>query len=326
LSSASPAPGPSPAGAIAAFYSTKVTGQVLKTSPATTSLDELAILPRLARVVEREAETLAVSRDEAFVLLSQCKWSGPRLEERFFEDSDALRAKLGAGAGPCPPEARRPGAALACPITFEDARPDEVDACACGHWVSAAAWRGYLEQAITHFGAGIVNTRCPTHADTGCTQLVPPRLFLTHLGRDKVARYREGVARCFVANDASLKFCPAAGCSQAVEYKGGEERDVLCAGGHAFCFACSATDEAHGPASCVDVGAWKKREVDDGENSKWLIAHTKPCPKCTQPIEKNTGWSVRRRPRHSPTRPLAAPHTPPAPRARPRAAPPAATI
>ena len=29
---------------------------------------------------------------------------------------------------------------------------------------------------------------------------------------------------------------------------------------------------------------------DGSETSSWLNANTKPCPKCSKPVEKNGGW------------------------------------
>jgi len=54
-----------------------------------------------------------------------------------------------------------------------------------------------------------------------------------------------------------------------------------------MCFKCG--HEAHKPASCAEVETWQQREKDDGATIAWLNAHTKRCPKCRIPIEKNEG-------------------------------------
>lgn len=38
-----------------------------------------------------------------------------------------------------------------------------------------------------------------------------------------------------------------------------------------------------------------QRMRDGSETSSWLNANTKPCPKCSKPVEKNGGWVPRRR-------------------------------
>jgi ariadne-1 len=126
----------------------------------------------------------------------------------------------------------------------------------------------------------------------GCRQLATPRIFTAALPPPLHDKYREALARAYVVGSPQTKFCPHPGCAFAVECRGGANRDVACAAGHEFCFACSTTGgpgEAHGPATCADVKSWLKREVDSAENAKWLKANTKTCPnaKCRQSIEKN---------------------------------------
>ncbi|KAL6908119.1 hypothetical protein ACP4OV_002289 [Aristida adscensionis] len=89
-----------------------------------------------------------------------------------------------------------------------------------------------------------------------------------------------------------IKWCPAPGCTRAVEFLGcagdGAAADVFCACGHGFCFRCG--EEAHRPASCETVRAWMTKNVSDSsETANWLLVNTKPCPKCRRPIEKNHG-------------------------------------
>jgi len=54
-----------------------------------------------------------------------------------------------------------------------------------------------------------------------------------------------------------------------------------------MCFRCG--DEAHKPASCAEVEAWRKREKDDGATATWLSANTKECPKCHTHIQRTEG-------------------------------------
>jgi len=54
-----------------------------------------------------------------------------------------------------------------------------------------------------------------------------------------------------------------------------------------FCFNCGL--DVHGPASCEDMERWLKKETDDSETCNWLMANTKPCPRCRKSVEKNGG-------------------------------------
>ncbi|PWA63556.1 Zinc finger, C6HC-type [Artemisia annua] len=44
------------------------------------------------------------------------------------------------------------------------------------------------------------------------------------------------------------------------------------------------------PLNCETVGKWVLKNTDEALNSNcWILLHTKPCPKCNRPIEKNNG-------------------------------------
>ena len=40
---------------------------------------------------------------------------------------------------------------------------------------------------------------------------------------------------------------------------------------------------------CQTVGMWLRKNSAESENANWILANTKPCPKCKRPIEKNQG-------------------------------------
>jgi hypothetical protein len=40
---------------------------------------------------------------------------------------------------------------------------------------------------------------------------------------------------------------------------------------------------------CETVGRWILKNSAESENLNWILAHTKQCPKCKRPIEKNQG-------------------------------------
>ena len=63
--------------------------------------------------------------------------------------------------------------------------------------------------------------------------------------------------------------------------------DVVCKCGGTFCFTCK--EEAHRPVDCETVKQWNIKNSAESENLTWIIANTKPCPKCQRPIEKNQG-------------------------------------
>ena len=40
---------------------------------------------------------------------------------------------------------------------------------------------------------------------------------------------------------------------------------------------------------CATVRKWLVKNSAESENLNWILAHTKQCPKCKRPIEKNQG-------------------------------------
>ena len=40
---------------------------------------------------------------------------------------------------------------------------------------------------------------------------------------------------------------------------------------------------------CETVTKWIQKNSAESENANWILANTKPCPKCKRPIEKNQG-------------------------------------
>ena len=93
-------------------------------------------------------------------------------------------------------------------------------------------------------------------------------------------------ARSFVDDNAGMKWCPAADCGRAVKARPGT-KGVECLCGERFCFQCGNDD--HSPCSCEDLKRWLVKCKDDSETFNWLLANTKPCPKCGTSIEKNGG-------------------------------------
>ncbi|GAU21925.1 hypothetical protein TSUD_110650 [Trifolium subterraneum] len=84
------------------------------------------------------------------------------------------------------------------------------------------------------------------------------------------------------------KWCPAPGCEHAVNFDAGNGNyDVSCLCSYSFCWNC--TEEAHRPVDCGTVSKWILKNSAESENMNWILANSKPCPKCKRPIEKNQG-------------------------------------
>ena len=80
------------------------------------------------------------------------------------------------------------------------------------------------------------------------------------------------LARSYVDDQASIKWCPSADCCNAVRAQSGQ-LSVQCACKHRFCFSCMHDD--HAPCSCSSLELWKIKCHDDSETYNWLVANTK---------------------------------------------------
>ncbi|KAG9136198.1 hypothetical protein Leryth_003803 [Lithospermum erythrorhizon] len=124
-------------------------------------------------------------------------------------------------------------------------------------------------------GPGCLMLRCP---DPSCGQTI----------KSNKQKYHRYLLRSFIEDNRKTKWCPAPGCDSAVEFVvGSGNYDVSCSCSHSFCWNC--TEEAHRPVDCDTVSKWIMKNSAESENMNWILANSKPCPKCKRPIEKNQG-------------------------------------
>ncbi|MEW5317617.1 MAG: hypothetical protein WDW38_008901 [Sanguina aurantia] len=85
-----------------------------------------------------------------------------------------------------------------------------------------------------------------------------------------------------------MSWCTGKGCENAVECvvdrAQDEALDIICSCSNTFCFNCKRR-----PVLCRTVRQWITKNTAESENLNWILANTKPCPKCRRPIEKNQG-------------------------------------
>ncbi|KAL6908121.1 hypothetical protein ACP4OV_002291 [Aristida adscensionis] len=234
------------------------------------------------------AEVLSIPAGFAAALLRHFGWRPGRVQEEWFSDERCVRAAVGLPPDGAAPVATALGARrLVCAICFRRLNAGRTLSAACAaHFYCGECWRGYLHAAVGD-GARCLSLRCP---DPSCPAAVVRELVDAAAGDDDKALYARFLHRSYVEESGGrLRWCPAPGCTRAVEFAGcaDDSPDVLCACGHGFCFRCG--EEAHRPVSCATVRAWLLKNVSDGENANWLLANTKHCPKCRRPIEKNQG-------------------------------------
>uniref|UniRef100_A0A0E0B6I8 RBR-type E3 ubiquitin transferase n=1 Tax=Oryza glumipatula TaxID=40148 RepID=A0A0E0B6I8_9ORYZ len=241
--------------------------------------------------IAKVCEVLSLSPGAAAVLLRLYRWRAVLLQEEWFLDERRIRdaagllpADGGGGAVPARVSRRR----LTCAICFDVFAAGGMRSAGCSHYYCVACWRGYVRAAVGD-GARCLSLRCP---DPSCPAAVVRELVDAVADGEDRERYGWFALRSYVEESAGMRWCPGPGCSRAVEFVGGggdgeESSEVFCSCGHGLCWRCG--EEAHRPVSCKTVAKWVEKNSSESETATWLLAHTKHCPKCRLPIEKNLG-------------------------------------
>jgi len=151
-----------------------------------------------------------------------------------------------------------------------------------GHGYCQDCWTSYLSIAIND-GKGCLDLRCP---EPKCLERVRPSAVRRFCPPALVKRFDRFSLDAYVEESPLRKWCPRPGCGFACERRP-EGPSIACRCGMEWCFECS--NDEHQPVSCAIVKKWNEKTVDSGNDVKWILANTKPCPKCSNPIEKNGG-------------------------------------
>ncbi|XP_020589478.1 probable E3 ubiquitin-protein ligase ARI7 [Phalaenopsis equestris] len=246
-----------------------------------TILNETDIRQRQVDDISNVSMVLSTSRVHACLLLHHFNWSVSKVHEEWFADEDTVRRDVGLlGMQVEMPNTRE----LTCGICFEVFPRKAMCSAACGHPFCRSCWRGYIGAAVTD-GPGCLMLRCP---DPSCGAAIGQDMIdILASGEDK-QKYAYYLLRSYIENNRKTKWCPAPGCEFAIEFViGCGNYDVSCNCSHSFCWNC--TEEAHRPVDCGTVAKWILKNSAESENMNWILANSKPCPKCKRPIEKNQG-------------------------------------
>ncbi|CAD5166996.1 unnamed protein product [Musa acuminata subsp. malaccensis] len=231
--------------------------------------------------INRVSTVLSIPRYAACILLRHCNWSISRVHDEWFADEEHVRKAVGLLETVVK---MRNGRELNCGICFDNYPRDMMSSASCGHPFCGACWRGYISTSISD-GPGCLMLRCP---DPSCGAAVGQNMIdvlTTDEDKEKYSRY---LLRSYVEDNKKMKWCPAPGCEFAVEFvMGSGSYDVCCSCSYNFCWNC--TEEAHRPVDCVTVAKWILKNCAESENMNWILANSKPCPRCKRPIEKNQG-------------------------------------
>ncbi|KAF5791613.1 putative transcription factor C2H2 family [Helianthus annuus] len=249
--------------------------------------DDLA--QRYEEDIVKVTSVLSVSRDSACMLLVKYNWDVSKLHEAWFQDEGQVRGSVGlldVDLSVKFPEYSDEKAVVDCGICFESVRVGDTATCGCDHRFCKACWKSYVCTAVED-GPGCLTLRCP---EPSCKAAVGPDMVRVLASENERKRYDLFLLRTYVESNKRVKWCPGPGCEYAVEYDDDFEigsYDVSCNCKYGFCWKCM--EDAHRPLDCETVGKWVLKNNAEAENTNWILAYTKPCPKCKRSIEKNHG-------------------------------------
>ncbi|KAG8390519.1 hypothetical protein BUALT_Bualt01G0091800 [Buddleja alternifolia] len=222
------------------------------------------------------ANVLSVSRGVACFLLCKNNWSLSTVYNEWFADDEK----------PLETVAKRKSGNQVCKICYESVVVENMLSVACGHLFCSDCWKTYISTSITKDGVGCLTLRCPEPSCKAPAGLDMAELLATADEKEKLNKY---LIRSYIEGNRKRKWCPAPGCEFSVQFNsdGCDSYDVVCDCDYKFCWKCM--EESHRPIDCETVEKWVKKSSCDGESATWILAYTKPCPKCHKSIEKNQG-------------------------------------
>ena len=268
--------------------------------------DELK--PVMNDLVQEAVEVLGAPSGAACVLLREHKWAKERLFQTFFDNPEKVQEKCGvlarckhaAGegeggkkAGGTRSSTRAGSKRRTCEICMDEDgfEADEMIGMPCGHEFCETCWYGFISNALEK-GPLCVRETCP---QAGCHELITEEE-VRRAAPDLLPKYEQYQLRSFVETYGMTRWCPGPGCGQvALACGGGMFADV---GGDAKCNVCETCfclkcgEEPHAPITCAHLEKWKEKCKNESETANWILANTKPCPKCSSRIEKNQGCNV----------------------------------
>lgn len=262
-------------------FEDQIAAKILKNYTVLSTSD---IRRRQADAVAAVSSVLDISASAACILLFHHRWSPSTVHEAWFSDEEKTRKTTGLLLT-SPESKTNKENQFICGICFESYPIDDSGSAFCGHLFCKLCLGQYIGTSIEG-GPGCLTLRCP---EPSCIMAIGQDMVNNLASDTNKIKYDNYLIRSYVEGNRNTKWCPAPGCDYAIEFdsamSGGY--DVACLCGHLFCWNC--TEEAHRPVDCDTVAKWILKNSAEAENVTWILAYTKPCPKCKRPIEKNKG-------------------------------------
>ncbi|CAG2105855.1 unnamed protein product, partial [Medioppia subpectinata] len=175
-----------------------------------------------------------------------------------------------------------------CLVCFDEINKSDTFGAECNHCLCIDCWNQYIATHVKDASSDDYIT-CP---GDNCSRIIDDDDIIGIIREPIVCdKYRRLISNKFVTSESRyLRWCPNGDCLHAVRVKNSGPQDVECICKTVFCFKCG--DQWHEPLTCDLYKNWAEKyasQTVDPKSANWLTKHTKCCPKCKFPIEKNGG-------------------------------------
>ncbi|KAI8016239.1 putative E3 ubiquitin-protein ligase ARI1 [Camellia lanceoleosa] len=240
--------------------------------------------------LRRVMDLLSLREHHARTLLIHYRWDVDKLFAVFVEKGKpCLFAEAGVTVVGNHDFDSPPSSTVMCNICIEDVPCNDVTKMDCGHSFCNNCWTGHFIVKINEGQSKRI--RCMAHKCNAICDEAIVRNLVSKEHPDLAEKFDRFLLESYIEDNKMVKWCPSTPhCGNAIRVEEDEFCEVECSCGLQFCFSCLAV--AHSPCSCLMWELWTKKCRDESETVNWITVHTKPCPKCHKPVEKNGGCNL----------------------------------
>ncbi|KAK9817712.1 hypothetical protein WJX72_001099 [[Myrmecia] bisecta] len=267
-----------------------------KANPASSASTYTVIdTAKLAQVQDEALDSviniLGCSRSTARSLLIHFRWNTETLFGTLAERGEAQVCRLAGVTSRSEETPTQPvsgNGEVSCGICMCDVAHEEATTMDCGHGFCNTCWLHHFQVQISEGKSR--RLPCMGFKCGAICEESKVKALLKH-EPDLLNKYELSLLQSYIDDNNMVKWCPSVPhCGHALQVTGEPYCEPVCACGIKFCFAC--TEDPHSPCTCDMWRRWKQKGQDDSETKNWLTANTKPCPKCSKPVEKNGGCNL----------------------------------
>lgn len=237
----------------------------------------------------RVMELLSIKEHHARTLLIHYQWDIEKLISVFVEKG---KDSLFSGAGVTVFDSSSlPSSSpnMSCDVCLEDVVAEQMKRMDCGHCFCNDCWTEHFTVQINEGQSKRI--RCMAHKCNAICDEDVVRSLVSKKRPDLAEKFDRFLVESYIEDNKMVKWCPSTPhCGNAIRAEDDKLCEVQCSCGLQFCFSCMC--QAHSPCSCLMWELWRKKCRDESETVNWITVHTKLCPKCYKPVEKNGGCNL----------------------------------